>query len=455
MLAQTDDISQFELKFIDSSNGNNIKSYNFCNVRDQQDIIMNLQGLIKLKAITESTNQVKCLQIDKELVKRLISEDFNIRKRARQRSINAIRSSNRLELSSRISNGNPLSNQAKNKCFSTEINPQNQFQTSDEDLKAQFELKYKRVLQDYIRLETLILPINVTQIFDIIFSDNATYSFKSHFEAIKSKDVTIDPNWDTKNDTSTSKMKLPSKMIKQIIPVSGVPFLSETRHEKLLRLVTKCENEFIIDIENRSLDVPFSDCFIVHERWIAFQDQTQTDRSTLAITLKLEFLKSTMFKGKITARTEEGVKQSYKQWVDLCQRGGYFDKQVIPQNQQQSEIRSKLKIMKNHGRSKSMQISIRKEQIQQTKNFTQKESLNINEIEKIQSNSPNEQNDTDSPNQIKQLEDYHTSTETYSCNKSQNTFSPLDTARLLSRNYALNMVAFDHYRFFMPLANRQ
>lgn len=52
--------------------------------------------------------------------------------------------------------------------------------------------------------------------------------------------------------------------------MQGVPFLSETRHEKFMKIKQSTDTHLIIDMENKSLDIPYADSFIVHERWQAY-----------------------------------------------------------------------------------------------------------------------------------------------------------------------------------------
>ena len=55
--------------------------------------------------------------------------------------------------------------------------------------------------------------------------------------------------------------------MKEIVPVKGVPFLKETRNNKLVRLLERTDSRVIVETENHSLDVPYADCFRVCENW--------------------------------------------------------------------------------------------------------------------------------------------------------------------------------------------
>ena len=120
-------------------------------------------------------------------------------------------------------------------------------------------------------------------------------------------------------------------MITLTLPVSGVPFISETKHEKLMVIknsnfegehgkvnpLSNLGNEnkeyFAIEMQNKSLDVPYSDTFVVHERWVFYSslksDGKSCNKTYLRISIRIEFIKSTFFKGKINSRAEEGMRE--------------------------------------------------------------------------------------------------------------------------------------------------
>jgi hypothetical protein len=67
---------------------------------------------------------------------------------------------------------------------------------------------------------------------------------------------------------TTNKEGLPSRFLKTVVPVKGVPFLSQTRHEKPFVLTYRDNTKIEVDFENRSLDIPFADVFYVKEKWL-------------------------------------------------------------------------------------------------------------------------------------------------------------------------------------------
>ena len=71
------------------------------------------------------------------------------------------------------------------------------------------------------------------------------------------------------------------RMLKTVIPVKGVPFLSSTRHRKSFKLLHKDETKVVVEMENRSLDIPYADVFYIHEKWHVISDKATTTRCML------------------------------------------------------------------------------------------------------------------------------------------------------------------------------
>ena len=70
-------------------------------------------------------------------------------------------------------------------------------------------------------------------------------------------------------------------MLLSTIPVKGVPFLNSTRHRKSMKLIHRDNQKLIVEMENRSLDIPYADCFYVEERWNVLSDSPTTQKCIL------------------------------------------------------------------------------------------------------------------------------------------------------------------------------
>lgn len=64
----------------------------------------------------------------------------------------------------------------------------------------------------------------------------------------------------------------------------------------------------IVDFENRSLDIPYADSFYVKEKWTVISDTPESHKCVMRASIHIIFVKSTLFKGRILSKTEEGMK---------------------------------------------------------------------------------------------------------------------------------------------------
>jgi hypothetical protein len=76
-----------------------------------------------------------------------------------------------------------------------------------------------------------------------------------------------------------------ARKLSSIVPVKGVPFLSQTRHEKHMRITrfevgdSPCVIQ--LDMINRSLDIPQADSFQIREQWLIYSDHSSTQKCIL------------------------------------------------------------------------------------------------------------------------------------------------------------------------------
>ncbi len=67
-------------------------------------------------------------------------------------------------------------------------------------------------------------------------------------------------------------------MLKQVIPTVGVPFLSKTRIEKKIRIVEHSKTKLILDMDSKSLDVPYGNSFKILEQWYVIADHAESNK---------------------------------------------------------------------------------------------------------------------------------------------------------------------------------
>lgn len=63
-------------------------------------------------------------------------------------------------------------------------------------------------------------------------------------------------------------------------------------------------------MENHSLDVPYADTFRLMEFWDIFTSSPSQHKCILRVTMNVKFLKSTLFRGKITTKAKEGFAEN-------------------------------------------------------------------------------------------------------------------------------------------------
>ena len=114
-------------------------------------------------------------------------------------------------------------------------------------------------------------------------------------EANKQKDVKVHQPW-----------KKNVMIVNTVVPVTGVPFINSTRAIKTLTLVERTSTQFVLEVDTKTIDAPYSDTFSCKELWIVMSQSEKQQKSILIRKQKIAFVKYTMFKSKIQARAEEG-----------------------------------------------------------------------------------------------------------------------------------------------------
>ncbi len=85
--------------------------------------------------------------------------------------------------------------------------------------------------------------MTVNEFYESFLCDAAPFGQDAFFTKLGNRDVSIDPTWSSNN----------SKLLKAVIKISGVPFVSQSRHEKLITIVEKSDTKLIVKMDNRTL----------------------------------------------------------------------------------------------------------------------------------------------------------------------------------------------------------
>ena len=113
-------------------------------------------------------------------------------------------------------------------------------------------------------------------------------------------------------------------VVTMVVPVVGVPFINSTRCEKVVNLEQKTPVKVLICIDTKTFDAPYCDTFVCKESWVILSSSETSRRCAVKKMIKIHFVKSTFFKGKIQARAEEGMLESVKKWKLHSQSQGHL-----------------------------------------------------------------------------------------------------------------------------------
>jgi len=86
--------------------------------------------------------------------------------------------------------------------------------------------------------------MTVNEFFRCFLQDNAEFGFDIFSNLVGRKEIELEP-W------HSDEQGKPIRLLKTIIPVKGVPFLSSTRHRKNFKLTHKDDTKIILEMDNR------------------------------------------------------------------------------------------------------------------------------------------------------------------------------------------------------------
>jgi len=118
-------------------------------------------------------------------------------------------------------------------------------------------------------------------------------------------------------------------IINSIVPLVGVPFISQTRVTKTCNIVHRSETKLVVDVDVKTHDAPYGDTFTCKEAWIVMAKSGNEPRSILQTKSRIAFVKSTMWKSKIEARATEGLKETHALWAKHVKSKGHLEKKAV------------------------------------------------------------------------------------------------------------------------------
>ena len=141
-----------------------------------------------------------------------------------------------------------------------------------------------------------------------------------------------------------------TQLFECVIPVKGVPFCSETRCNKTLNLLHRDASSLVLRIDSKTIDAPYSDTFLCRELWLVqgSSENPRQQRCNLSVMTQVDFVKSTMFRGQITPRAMQGIKEVVENWFKDVELKGLLKKQPLaPLPPKDKTVKKKVKVDKS------------------------------------------------------------------------------------------------------------
>ena len=176
--------------------------------------------------------------------------------------------------------------------------------------------------------EPMLLNIGANEFYENFFAEGAPMGYDQYLKKLK--------YWDIKMGGIEKRGKEIIRQIKNTVPLTGVPFMSQADIERVMYIKLRTESKILIEIESITKEVPYSDCFITKELWLIF-DAKNSDGSfkknqcILQRSADVNFIKSTWFEGKIRERVIEGQKEIADKWHGFAEKMGLLRSRVIEQ----------------------------------------------------------------------------------------------------------------------------
>ena len=114
-------------------------------------------------------------------------------------------------------------------------------------------------------------------------------------------------------------------VIKCVVAVRNVPFISETRSTYVYEMKVKTDFMIVVELDTKTIDAPYSDTFSCKEVWIAIQSTKNCNYIVFSRLMNVVFVKRTLLKNKITSEAEKGMIENANNWLTMAKKQGYLD----------------------------------------------------------------------------------------------------------------------------------
>lgn len=117
-----------------------------------------------------------------------------------------------------------------------------------------------------------IIEVSLQEYWDNLWSDTAKFGPKEYGKKVDHKEVQVE-KWSINQATGKRV-----RVVKNIVPVKGVPFCSQTRTVQSQEITNQTDTLIAIEATIESLDTPYNDTFRVCECWIALTTDPEQER---------------------------------------------------------------------------------------------------------------------------------------------------------------------------------
>lgn len=134
-----------------------------------------------------------------------------------------------------------------------------------------------------------------------------------------------------------------------VVPLVNVPFIKKSNFVKTVVIKKRTSSKLVIEFDMKTLDAPYGDTFSCKESWIILTTSRKQNRCVFQQFIKIDFVKSCMFKFKIVPRAEEGMIDTINKFHSYASKNGHFNKKqpskrkqrrVIDPNESQIKVQS-------------------------------------------------------------------------------------------------------------------
>jgi hypothetical protein len=152
-----------------------------------------------------------------------------------------------------------------------------------------------------------IIPVSPKRFFDLFLAEEAVFPFNAYCIHRGDTELEFSP-WVENEELGgqTREMKFRTK-------INGPSIGPKSTRCHRVQNFKFTSNSLIIKTSSKALDVPYSTYFLVEDEWVI--TEVGADKSLFRSSVYVNFLKSTIFKGKIESRTYADVTKDVEAWV--------------------------------------------------------------------------------------------------------------------------------------------